>query len=108
MKAFPFHALFTVVISITLFALAARTQTSLGTATDRSAILKIREAHDVAWNHRHAKTLASLYAPDGDRISASTGAHYIGRDQIEQSYVNAFNGAYKNSPSRANRRQCGF
>jgi uncharacterized protein (TIGR02246 family) len=99
MKGFTPRALFTVIIGITLFALGARTQTPLGTSADRAAVLKFRDAHDVAWNNRDAKALANLYAPDGDRISAS-GVHYIGRDQIEQSYVNAFKGAYKNSPGK--------
>jgi uncharacterized protein (TIGR02246 family) len=97
MRASPTRALFAVVIGIALFALAASTQTPLGTSADKTAILKFRDAHNVAWNNRDPKALANLYAPDGDRISAS-GVHYIGRDQIEQSYVNAFKGAYKNSP----------
>jgi uncharacterized protein (TIGR02246 family) len=97
MKSLTTRALFTVVIGATLLAFVARTQTPLGTPADRAAILKFRDAHNVAWNNRDPKALANLYAADGDRISAS-GVHYVGRDQIEQSYVNAFKGAYKNSP----------
>ena len=84
------------IVASAILVVAARTQTHLGTPADKAAILKFRDAHNVAWDNHDAKGLASLYAPDGDRISAS-GVHYIGRDQIEQSYVNAFKGVYKTS-----------
>jgi uncharacterized protein (TIGR02246 family) len=71
-----------------LFVITAQPQTELGSAADREAILTFRHAHNVAWDSHNARALANLYAPDGDRISAS-GFHYVGRDQIEKSYVNA-------------------
>jgi uncharacterized protein (TIGR02246 family) len=87
---------FGLVSGILLLVITAQPQTELGTAADREAILAFRQAHNVAWDSHNAKALANLYAPDGDRISAS-GVHYIGRDQIEHSYLNAFKGTYKTS-----------
>jgi|SRR5215831_15639492 len=80
---------------IVMAVLGASAQTPLGTSADRAEILKFRAAHNVAANKHDAKGMAILYAPDGDRISAA-GVHYIGRDQIEQSYVRLFNGAGEN------------
>lgn len=96
MRASAIYAVFVVFVGVTLFVLAARTETQLGTPADKAAILKFRAAHNAAWDNHDPKGLANVSAPDGDRISAS-GVHYIGREQIEKSYVKAFNGVYKTS-----------
>jgi uncharacterized protein (TIGR02246 family) len=95
----PARIFLVIIVGLMLFAVGRGmqpAQTPLGTSADRSSILQFRAAHNVAWNNHNAKALADLYAPDGDRISAS-GVHYVGRKQIEQSYVKAFAGVYKTS-----------
>ena len=68
-----------VVIGVGLLGIpCAQTQTRVGTVADEAAVLKCRDAHNVAIDNHDAKAVANLYAVDGDRISAS-GSYFAGR-----------------------------
>ena len=88
------HLLIFVAASLLTSATPAHAQ--LGNAADETAIRKILDARNAAYNSHDAKALAGAYAPDADLVTG-TGRVISGRAEIEKNYLEAFAGVDKNA-----------